>query len=32
LSQEALVRDAPASGQLVKPFDIDMPIDYAYYV
>jgi len=32
LSQEALVRDDLASGRLVKPFDIDMPSDYAYYV
>jgi LysR family glycine cleavage system transcriptional activator len=32
LAQEALVRDDLASGRLVKPFDIDMPSDYAYYV
>jgi LysR family glycine cleavage system transcriptional activator len=32
LTQEALVRDDLASGRLVKPFDIDMPSDYAYYV
>ena len=32
LSQEALVRDDLASGRLVRPFDIDMPGDYAYYV
>ncbi len=31
LSQEALVRDDLASGRLVRPFDIDMPSDYAYY-
>jgi LysR family glycine cleavage system transcriptional activator len=32
LAQEALVRDDLASGRLVKPFDIDMPSDYANYV
>ncbi len=32
LAQEALVRDDLASGRLVKPFDIDMPLDYAHYV
>jgi LysR family glycine cleavage system transcriptional activator len=32
LSQEALVRDDLASGRLVRPFNIDMPGDYAYYV
>lgn len=32
LTQEALVRDDLASGRLVKPFDIDMPIDWAYYL
>lgn len=32
LTQEALVRDDLASGRLVKPFDIDMPSDWAYYV
>ena len=32
LTQEALVRDDLANGRLVKPFDVDMPSDYAYYV
>jgi len=32
LTQEPLVRDDLANGRLVKPFDIDMPMDYAYYV
>jgi LysR family transcriptional regulator, glycine cleavage system transcriptional activator len=32
LAQEALVRDDLANGRLVKPFDIDMPSDYANYV
>jgi LysR family transcriptional regulator, glycine cleavage system transcriptional activator len=32
LAQEALVRDDLATGRLVRPFDIDMPSDYAYYV
>jgi LysR family glycine cleavage system transcriptional activator len=32
LTQEALVRDDLASGRLVKPFDIDMPSEYAYYI
>ena len=32
LTQEALVRDDLASGRLVRPFEIDMPSDYAYYV
>jgi len=32
LAQEALVRDDLASGRLVRPFDIDMPSDYANYV
>jgi LysR family glycine cleavage system transcriptional activator len=32
LSQEALLHDDLTSGRLVKPFDIDMPGDYAYYV
>jgi LysR family glycine cleavage system transcriptional activator len=32
LTEEALVRDDLANGRLVKPFDIDMPMDYAYYV
>jgi LysR family glycine cleavage system transcriptional activator len=32
LTEEALVRDDLASGRLVKPFDIDMPSDYAHYV
>jgi LysR family glycine cleavage system transcriptional activator len=32
LTQEALVRDDLASGRLVRPFAIDMPGDYAYYV
>jgi LysR family glycine cleavage system transcriptional activator len=32
LAQEALVRDDLATGRLIRPFDIDMPSDYAYYV
>jgi LysR family glycine cleavage system transcriptional activator len=32
LAQEALVRDDLATGRLVKPFDVDMPSEYAYYV
>lgn len=32
LAEEALVRDDLASGRLVKPFEIDMPSDYAHYV
>ena len=32
LAQEALVRDDLASGRLVKPFEIDMPGEYGYYV
>ena len=32
LSQMALAGDDLAAGRLVKPFDITMPTDYAYYV
>src|SRR5215475_6402210 len=32
LTEEALVRDDLANGRLVKPFDIDMPSEYAHYV
>jgi LysR family glycine cleavage system transcriptional activator len=32
LSQTALAGDDLAAGRLVKPFDITLPTDYAYYV
>jgi LysR family glycine cleavage system transcriptional activator len=32
LSEEALVRDDLATGRLIKPFDVDMPSEYAHYV
>jgi LysR family glycine cleavage system transcriptional activator len=32
LSQESLAGDDLAAGRLVKPFDITLPTDYAYYV
>jgi LysR family glycine cleavage system transcriptional activator len=32
LAQEALVRDDLATGRLIRPFEVDMPSDYAYYV
>ena len=32
LSQNALAGDDLAAGRLVKPFDISLPTDYAYYV
>jgi LysR family glycine cleavage system transcriptional activator len=32
LSQNALAGDDLAAGRLVKPFDITLPTDYAYYV
>ena len=32
LGRSALVADALADGRLIKPFDISLPADYAYYV
>ncbi len=32
LSQNTLARDDLVAGRLVKPFDITLPTDYAYYV
>jgi len=32
LVQEALVRDDLATGRLIKPFEVNMPSDYAYYI
>lgn len=32
LAEEALVRDDLANGRLVRPFEIDMPSEYAHYV
>jgi len=32
LGQEALLQDDIANGRLIKPFDIDMPGEYGYYV
>lgn len=32
LTQEALVRDDIAEGRLAKPFEVEMPSDYAYYL
>src|SRR5262245_32440837 len=32
LAQEALVRDDLATGRLIRPFDVDMPTEYAHYV
>jgi len=32
LAQEAYVRDDLANGRLVRPFEIDLPSDYAHYL
>lgn len=32
LARSVLVQDALAAGRLVKPFDITMPTEYAYYM
>ena len=32
LARSVLVEDALASGRLVKPFDVSLPVEYAYYV
>lgn len=32
LARSVLVEDALASGRLVKPFDVSLPADYAYYI
>lgn len=32
LARSVLVEDSLASGQLVKPFDVSLPVNYAYYV
>ena len=32
LARSVLVGDSLASGRLVKPFDVSLPTNYAYYV